>query len=191
MRALEREVCWTPWAGPGLEQLRLTEDDAGVLADGLVLGNDDGALFRAHYRVRCDAAWRIRAVTIDLLDGRAPLHLRADGAGAWTDGAGTALPALAGCIDIDLSISPFTNTLPIRRLAFAVGEARVLTMAYIRAPTLTVGPMRQRYTRLAADRYRYENVDSDFAAELPLDADGLVLDYPGLFRRVWPARSPA
>lgn len=157
-----------------------------MLADGLIVGNDGGTLFRAHYRVRCDAAWRVRAVTVDPLDGRAPLQLRADGDGAWADGAGAALPALAGCLDIDLSISPFTNTLPIRRLTFAAGEARVLTMAYIRAPELTVEPMRQRYTRLAADRYRYENVEGDFAAELPLDPDGLVLDYPGLFRRVRP-----
>ena len=82
---------------------------------------------------------------MDPLDGRAPLHLRADGDGAWTDGAGVALPALAGCIDIDLAISPCTNTLPLRRRAFADGEARVLTMAYIRVPELTVEPMRQRY----------------------------------------------
>jgi hypothetical protein len=183
---LNREVCWTPCNGPGLEHLRLTEDGHGVLADGVVLGIAEGTPFRAQYRVRCDAAWRVREVTMDPLDGRAPLHLRADGAGVWTDGVGAALPALAGCIDIDLSISPFTNTLPIRRLAFGQGEARVLMMAYIRAPELTVEPMQQRYTRLATDRYRYENVDSDFTADLSLDVAGLVLDYPGLFRRVWP-----
>jgi len=186
LSTVDRGVCWTPWDGPGLEHLRLTEDDASVLADGLLIGVAADGPFRARYRVRCDATRRVREVLVDPLDGRAPLHLRADGAGAWTDGAGTALPALAGCIDIDLAISPFTNTLPIRRLAFAAGEARILTMAYIRAPELTVGPLRQRYTRLTADRYRYENVDDDFTAELPLDDAGLVLDYPGLFRRVWP-----
>lgn len=157
-----------------------------MLADGLVIGVAEDRPFRARYRVRCDAAWRVREVTVDPLDGRAPLQLRADGAGAWTDGAGAALPDLAGCIDIDLAVSPFTNTLPIRRLAFAEDEAHVLTMAYIRAPELTTEPLRQRYTRLAADRYRYEHVDGDFTAELPLDANGLVLDYPGLFRRSWP-----
>lgn len=185
MNTMERQVCWTRWDAPGLEHLRLTADDHGVLADGLIVGVGESGPFRAHYRVRCDAAWRVREVTVDPLDGRAPLTLRADGAGVWTDGTGAALPALAGCVDIDLSISPFTNTLPIRRLAFAAGEARVLTMAYIRAPELAVEPFRQRYTRLAADRYRYENVGDDFTAELALDADGLVLDYPGLFRRVW------
>jgi hypothetical protein len=43
----------------------------------------------------------------------------------------------------------------------------------------------QAYTRLADQRYRYESLDgSGFSAELAVDADGLVLDYPGLFRRV-------
>lgn len=157
-----------------------------MLADGLVIGVAEDGPFRARYRVRCDAAWRVREVTVDPLDGRAPLQLRADGAGAWTDGAGAALPDFAGCIDIDLAVSPFTNTLPIRRLGLAVGESRDLTMAYIWVPELTVTPDPQRYTRLAADRFRFDSRDSDFTAELPLDRDGLVLDYPGLFRRVWP-----
>ncbi len=36
-------------------------------------------------------------------------------------------------------------------------------------------------------RYRYESLEhgvSRFTAELSADQDGLVLDYPGLFRRV-------
>jgi uncharacterized protein len=62
----------------------------------------------------------------------------------------------------------------------------VLTMAYVWVPELTVGPDPQRYTRLAERRYRFESRDSDFTADLPLDPDGLVLDYPGLFRRIHP-----
>lgn len=34
--------------------------------------------------------------------------------------------------------------------------------------------------------YRYESVLSGFNAKLQLDADGLVVEYPGIFRRVWP-----
>jgi hypothetical protein len=33
-------------------------------------------------------------------------------------------------------------------------------------------------------RYRYEAVDGSFARELEVDARGLVVTYPGLFRRV-------
>ena len=32
--------------------------------------------------------------------------------------------------------------------------------------------------------YRYEAVDRTFAADLPVDRDGLVLDYPTLFERI-------
>jgi len=46
----------------------------------------------------------------------------------------------------------------------------------------------QRYTCLASDaastRYRFEARSHDFTAELPVDTQGLVEDYPDLFRRV-------
>jgi hypothetical protein len=58
-------------------------------------------------------------------------------------------------------------------------------MAWVAAPALTVRPMRQGYTRRADRRYLYENLDgSGFRAELPVDADGVVLDYEGVFRRI-------
>jgi hypothetical protein len=34
--------------------------------------------------------------------------------------------------------------------------------------------------------YRFLNLDGGFTADLQVDPDGLVLDYPGLFRRVHP-----
>jgi uncharacterized protein len=66
-----------------------------------------------------------------------------------------------------------------------MGERRLLRMAWVCAPALTVKLQPQAYTRLAERLYRFENLDgSGFTADLPLDQDGLVLDYPGLFRRV-------
>jgi uncharacterized protein len=52
--------------------------------------------------------------------------------------------------------------------------------------TLSVVPSRQRYLRLAERLWRFELVDDPdgFNAELEVDEDGLVLDYPGLFQRV-------
>jgi hypothetical protein len=66
-----------------------------------------------------------------------------------------------------------------------VGERRLFRMAWIFAPALTVHPVPQAYTRLADRLYLFENLDgSGFKAELPVDEDGIVLDYPGFFRRV-------
>jgi hypothetical protein len=183
---MDRHILWGPWEGPGLEHLHLTASAGGdMLADGAILGLSGGAPFRARYTVQCDPQWRVRAVRIDMLDAlNRRLDLYADGAGHWTDDAGAELPGLAGCFDIDISATPFTNTLPIRRLALDLGAAADITVVYIDLPALTAQPAMQRYTRLAEDRYRFEARGNRFTADLPIDADSLVLDYPGLFRRI-------
>ncbi|MGD1879600.1 MAG: hypothetical protein ACFB13_19120 [Kiloniellaceae bacterium] len=43
--------------------------------------------------------------------------------------------------------------------------------------------------RLRADRHlrgRYEGLFRNITAELPVDGDGLVMDYPETFKRSWP-----
>ena len=97
---------------------------------------------------------------------------------------------LQGCLDVDISATPFTNTLPIRRLALQPGSTATLIMAYIAAPQMRLRVAQQRYTCLDATstggRYRFESLTQgavSFTAELPVDGDGLVLDYPNLFRR--------
>jgi uncharacterized protein len=186
---MERSVMWSPWAGPGLEHLRLVQYQGGVLADGIIIGVAEGTPFRARYVIQCDEGWRVREVRVDLLDeSNRRVELTSDGAGHWTDSAGMPLPALVGCFDVDISATPFTNTLPIRRLALAPGASADVNVAYIAMPTLLVQPERQHYTCLAtaarSSTYRFEASAGAFVAELPTDADGLVEDYPGLFRRM-------
>ena len=58
-------------------------------------------------------------------------------------------------------------------------------VAYIRVPSLAITPARQRYTAITPNAlYRFESLESGFSADLPVDGQGLVTDYPGLFRRV-------
>ena len=85
--------------------------------------------------------------------------------------------------------SPFTNTLPIRRLpAVVVGAPTPLTVAYVALPDLTIRPTAQEYTLLErrpdGARWRFRSLDDGFTAELSVDAAGLVRDYPGIARRV-------
>ncbi len=90
---------------------------------------------------------------------------------------------LQGCIDVDLEISPATKTIPIRRLGLREGKAQEIRTAWLLDPDLTVEPSRQRYTRVAGRRYRFENLDSGYAVEIDLDDLGLVVLYPGGWRR--------
>lgn len=189
---MERQILWSPWTGPGLEHLRLQQQEQAIIADGLILGVHEQRPFRLHYKIHCTMDWRLRSVYVSAFgDESQSLTLLTDGEGNWTTGGGEALPALQGCLDVDISRTPFTNTLPIRRLALQPATQATLTMAYIAAPQMQLEVTQQRYTCLEATptggRYRFESLrhgEVSFTAELPVDRDGLVMDYPGLFRRV-------
>ena len=176
------EAHWEDWDGQGRQHVVLKESGERVLAEGSIRVSGD-APFSAEFVVECDAAWRVRRAEIALA-GAPPMHLTADGQGNWFDGEGQPLPDLRGAIDIDLSASPFTNTLPIRRCALAVGDSLDITTAYIAFPELSLATDPQRYTRIDLRRYRYDSRDSDFTRDIEVDDAGLVVNYPGLFRRL-------
>lgn len=184
----ERHILWEPWTDAGLEHLRFHVAEDAVEADGLIIrSTGNGAPLRVVYRLTCDAAFRVRAARLaSRATAERRLDLRSDGEGRWFDAAGP-LPELDGCIDLDLAATPFTNTLPIRRLGLRPGESAEIQVAYVSVPELEITRVRQRYSCRRLDRdgglYLYEGLDTGFEAELPVDADGLVLDYPGQWRR--------
>ena len=128
----------------------------------------------------CGPGGLTRRVELELDGGAVRRVLLADGAGRWRWEGGPELAGVAGALDVDLTVTPATNTLPIRRLGLEVGQAVELSMAWVQFPGLEVVGSAQRYQRLAPDRWRFST--GDFTAELLVDPDGLVLDYGGLFR---------
>lgn len=178
-------VRWSAWDGceAGVEHCEMRPDGDHLIVEGLVIGGSAEERFGLDYRLVLDGAWRLREAGLRTAAGRS-LQLTSDGAGLWTVN-GHAESALNRCIDIDVEATPFTNTLPIRRLALGAGQAATIEAAYVNVPSLTVEPRPQRYTALdPGRRYRFESLDWDFAADLPVDENGLVRDYPGLFRRI-------
>lgn len=182
---MHKRYRWRSEDGFGLEHLDLRFGDDVIVAEGTVVGGQDDpdGPYGCHYRVCCDSGWRVRSVEVAVAGGVA-LVLTSDGGGVWRDGDGAALPMLDGCIDVDISATPFTNTLPIRRLGPRLDARTELFMAWINVSTLAVHRAPQAYTRKADGRYHFEALDIGFEALLEVDGDGMVRDYPGLFRRV-------
>jgi uncharacterized protein len=176
---------WCEWDGPGLQHLVLREQRERIVADAVVLGHTGNGNFAATFRIVCDGAWHTREIEARLLDTDRHLILLSDGAGYWRDGNGTPLPHLDGALDVDLPLTPFTNTLPIRRLRLGAGESADLKVAYLTMPELSAIADPQRYVCIEPlARYRFESLDTDFVREIEVDTQGLVLAYPGLFKRV-------
>jgi uncharacterized protein len=180
-----RSLLWTRRDQISLEYFQLHQASDDIRLSGTVLTSHDGEPLRVEYSVHCDPAWVTRSVRIALTRGSASreLTLIADDHRRWWS-EGKELAAVAGCIDADISISPSTNTLPVRRLSLAPGDARDVVAAWIRFPELTVEPLPQRYARTGDFLYRYASAGGAFTADIEVDDLGLVVRYPPLWERV-------
>jgi hypothetical protein len=180
-----RTLRWSAWDGceAGLEQVDIRPADGGLTISSVVIGQDDGTKFGLHYRLKVDSSWRTRALHVQTTSGQS-LDLESSGQGTWTEN-GKSRPDLQGCIDIDIQATPLTNTLPIRRLEWQAGQAIEIRLCYVALPDLAVSPRDQHYTALKpGSLYRFESLESGFLADLSVDEDGFIRDYPGLFRRL-------
>ena len=159
--------------------------------------------YASSWQLDVGAGWVTRSLHVSV-QGRGwgrSLALIHDGDGGWmADASGwgdTALEppglqepeSLRGAIDCDLALCPVTNTMPIRRLGFlehAVPDT-TLVMAWVEMPSLRVLRSDQVYATGPAEAgrsVRYANSGGDFQADLMVDDDGIVVDYPHLARRV-------
>lgn len=131
-------------------------------------------------RLRSSGAGWQRLLTLRRFpDGAWDVDASEYGAGPGTPGCDPA--TLQGAVDIDLGLSPLTNTLPIRRLSILagpIGKAVSIVAAWISVPDLGVRAPTQGYTPLGSGAVRY--TQGSFTADLAIDLEGVVTDYPGL-----------
>ena len=170
--------------GNGLEHLHVNSCENNIIASSCVIGARDASHYGIHYTIICSPDWAVRSFSIENTDGKS-LSMNADGEGNWFNQDGSPAPRFAGAIDIDLSGTPFTNSLPIRRMANCTpGNSRRFKMLYIPFDTLQPAIDKQQYSCIIPYRkYRYEALGRDFTADLEVDDNAVVFDYPQSFTR--------
>jgi len=170
-----------------MEYLSLHSDAEGIHIESVVIAVQDGHSFRLDYKIDCDPFYRVRTVHASL-HGGAAIAITSNGDGNWFDQQHQNLSHIKGCEDVDISATPFTNTLPIRRLAWQPDQIEKLHVVYFAIPEMTIHADEQRYTcveqRPDGSTFYFEQISTGFAATLKIDADGLVSDYPGLFTKL-------
>lgn len=173
---LNRSIRWRGLDLKTLEHAHVTANGRDTRIRGAIIGPDFGFF----YRIKLDENGHTRTVKIERTDGK-QLELFADGAGGWSDDRAEPIPALRGCVDVDIWPTPMTNALPLWRTEWT-GQPTSFAMAWIDATDLTFKRSEQIYTKLDETRFRFES--ADFEAVIEVDEDGLVVDYPGLFARM-------
>lgn len=187
-------LVWSIEETLGFDAAWATVDDAGrrLEAEGQAAGRRPEP-YTLRYGFESDPDWLTRSMTVEAWTeaGVRHLDLRREAAG-WTVN-GEPRPDLADALDCDLGFCPLTNTMPALRHGLLAQAGSVeLLMAFITVPGLEVRANRQRYTHVrllpgGGAVIRYES--GSFRSDLTFDADGFVVTYPQLGRRLDPPRS--
>jgi uncharacterized protein len=175
-------VLWRRLDLPGHDAARLVRHAPFWQLGGTAVFAEEKQICRLEYQVVCDAGWRTLHARVSGWVGSDPIKLEVytDTARRWSVN-GREAAGVAGCVDIDLSFSPSTNTIPIRRLSLNPGEKAEVRSAWLRFPGLTLEPLVQSYARTGESSYHYETAAGDFVTDLEVSAAGFVLRYPPLW----------
>ncbi|WP_338031527.1 putative glycolipid-binding domain-containing protein [Diaminobutyricibacter tongyongensis] len=199
-----RFVAWSGDEDPDrLEAVTIT-----LAADRFsALGTSRAADYTTSWALETGSGWVTERLEVGVtgLGWWRHLTLVRDPAGHWTSEAETEgeadLPSpgivdaasIDGANDCDLALCPVTNSMPILRLGLldAVGPATALVMAWVDLPSLQVIRSDQVYSgvrsfdaEVGSAVVRYESANRAFMADLTVDEDGVVIDYPWLAKRL-------
>ncbi len=206
MSSLPASLFWRRLDTAGVEHV-LVDHRAGLHATGTAVAVDPIA-YTCRYELQTDPGWTTSRLEVGTEGAGWARSLRLElAAGRWrattteqgnldavlaaAGHARAGLPGtedpdlLYGAFDIDLTGSPMTNTLPIRRLNLLKAEAGVahrISVAWVLLPSLEVVQADQIYTLLGEGVVRFAN--ETFSADLIVDDDGFVAHYPGLAKMV-------
>jgi hypothetical protein len=197
-----RSVAWAKLDPPGTELAEIVLGPGSLEATGVAIGVAP-VTYRLDYRLDASDGLRTRRLEVRARGAgwRRQVVLTRDGSGAWTIDAaaegevdlpapGGDASALAGAEDVDLGLSPLTNSMPVLRHDLLQAGERDFLMAWISVPDLAVHADPQRYTfvRATAGGRRLVRFlgpeQGGFTADIAFDADGLVVDYPFIARRL-------
>jgi hypothetical protein len=177
-------VLWRRLEEAGLDTVQLLPVPDGWRVSGATVFVYQGQPWYLEYGVQCDMTWRTRSAHVRGWAGESPIgHVIAvDHKRRWRWN-GVERPELFGCIDVDLGLTPATNTLPLRRLELAVGSTAGVSAAWLSFPEFTLQRLEQRYTRVSEDSYHYES-ETAFTTTIKVDPQSLVVSYPPFWARV-------
>lgn len=173
------------WKGKqSVETLWLKSQEGFIEANSLIEKNYNKKTFHIKYSIRLSSDWKVQEVKLESSSfEKDVVYLKSDLNGTWFNEYDEELPELKGCYDVDISVTPFTNTLPIRRLGNTLKSKQNIKVLYLDGLLGRYKKVTQDYLKLSPNLYRYEAGFGKFKTEIEVDENGLVINYPGLFKR--------
>lgn len=178
------EIVWENLESFGCEFARISQRSSAIHVESTVIFFNGNSPVQIDYFIDTDNLWATKKVLVQTKKGK-NLEINATGTGKWFDQHGKELEELRGAIDVDLSVTPFSNSLPVNRYDWELNQRREFEMVYIDIPQFKLHKMKQTYTFIERKKgiriFKYQS--PNFEAFISFDESGFVIDYPELFSR--------
>jgi hypothetical protein len=179
-------ILWRRLDAPGHDACRVERDGFGWRLEGTAVFLLGGEPANLSYRVSCDAGWKTASGRVHGAIGERPVeHFVAREEGRWRLD-GEAVAGLDHVEDLDLSFTPATNLLQIKRADLPIGKAVRLPAAWLNVETGALTALEQIYERRSEGAFYYCAPELGYEGLLELAPNGFVRRYPGL----WEAEPP-
>jgi hypothetical protein len=165
------DTSWHTWDRCHAEHISIRWENEAWTVAGRV-GRED-----VEYVLRLSPLWHVRQFLLFRDLPEPDLWLGTDGNGRWGEMNGAHRPDLDGSLDLELAITPFTWSLPIRRLPLHTGDTIDVRALTIDVETLAITPAVRSYHRTGERTWRIDGT------EVEVDDYGIVTDVDGRFRR--------
>ena len=175
-------ILWRRVDTQGHDACRLEQVDDGFRLSGTAVFVEDKMIGAISYDVHHDADWTTQSALVSgwLGSDNIEIEIARQADGSWHFN-GDHAPQVQNASDIDLGLTPATNTTVIRRLRLAEGQSQPAMTAWLDPSDWQLKPLEQIYFRRAAAIYEYSSPAHGFSAELTVKDFGFVTNYPGIW----------
>ncbi|MCE4266065.1 hypothetical protein CJ178_22125 [Rhodococcus sp. ACPA4] len=181
-------LTWQAHNAPRMESVRVQLSGNRIKASGRIIGGacSEHPAFSASYDLVTDEAGITRRLSVRtaLAAGERQMSISRDEEGTWMveNGANHQRSSFSGALDVDVILSPFFNTLPIRRFGLQNDTQDVeVPVVYVNLLDLRVEAATITYSSGTDGISVMSPVSS---ATVTVDHEGFILDYPGLAGRI-------
>ncbi|AZI24004.1 hypothetical protein EA772_01090 [Pedobacter sp. G11] len=179
-----KTIIWKGIYYKALEYFQLSETHQNFTVKSRIIGTFEDKFYWVDYSLVIAKDWTLTNFKIEFEVNNNKKRILGEKINSDWSINGEIKPQFRNFDFIDISLTPFTNTLPINHLHFSAHQKKTVKVMYVDIFNGSIEAVKQKYSKNSDLNYHYENIPKNFEADLNVDDSGFVNLYPTLFERI-------